>query len=60
MQAARLELDAPVEIREEDGRVVIVPISELEVALDDVLAGMTEDNLQGGAEFGEPVGVETL
>jgi antitoxin MazE len=60
MQAARLELDAPVEIREEDGGVVIVPISEPEVALDDVLAGMTEDNLHGGAEIGEPIGQETL
>jgi antitoxin MazE len=60
MQAARLELDAPVEIREEDGRIVIVPIREAEVALDDLLAGITEDNLHGETEFGDLVGDETL
>jgi antitoxin MazE len=60
MQAARLELDAPVEIREEDGRIVIVPIREPEVVLDDLLAGITEDNLHGEVEFGDPVGNETL
>jgi antitoxin MazE len=60
MQAARLGFDAPVEIREENGRIVIVPIREAEVALEDLLAGITADNLHGEAEFGESVGDETL
>jgi antitoxin MazE len=60
MQAARLELDAPVEIREEDGRIVIVPIREPEIALADLLAGVDDDNLHGKVEFGGPVGSETL
>ena len=29
MQAARLDLDAAVDVREEDGRIVIDPIREL-------------------------------
>ena len=60
MRAARLELDAPVEIREEDGRIVIVPIREPEVALADLLAGISEDNLHREVGFEELAGDETL
>ena len=47
MEAARLELDAAVEVREEDGRVVIEPVREAELVLADLLAGMAENNLHG-------------
>jgi antitoxin MazE len=60
LQAAHLELDAPVDIREEDGRIVIVPIREPDVALADLLAGITDGNLHAAADFGEIVGDETL
>ena len=60
LQAARLELDAPVDIREEDGRIVIAAIREPEVVLADLLAGITDDNLHAAADFGEPVGDEAL
>lgn len=58
LQAARLELDAPVDIREEDGHIVIAPTREPEIASADLLAGITGDNLHAAAEFGEPVGDE--
>ena len=60
LQAARLELDAPVDIREEGGRIVIVPIREPEVALTDLLADITDHNLHAAADVGEPVGDEAL
>lgn len=46
MQAARLELDAPVEIREENGRVVIVPIRDRKIDLEQLLDGITDDNVR--------------
>ena len=60
LQAAHLELDALVDISEEDGRIVIAPIREPEHALADLLAGITDDNLHAAADSGEPVGDEAL
>lgn len=60
MQAARLDLDMPVDVREEDGRIVIAPVREPEVALADLIAGITADNVHGEAEFGGPTGDEAL
>lgn len=60
MRAARLELDAPVEVREEDGRVVIEPVRDAEVALADLLAGITEDNVHGAVDTGPARGDEAL
>ena len=50
MRAARLEPDAPVELREEDGRVVIEPVRESEVALADLRAGVTGENRHEGVD----------
>ena len=60
MQAARLELDAPVEVREEDGRVVIEPVRDMEVALADLLAGITDENRYESVDAGPPVGDEAF
>ena len=60
MQAARLELDAPVEVREEDGRVVIEPVRDAEVSLADLLAGITDENRHESVDAGPPVGDEAL
>lgn len=60
MQAARLELDAPVEVREEDGRVVIEPVRDAEIALADLLAGITDENRHESVDTGVPVGDEAL
>lgn len=60
MQAARLELGGAVEIREEDGRVVIEPVRETDVALADLLAGITEENLHGEIDAGPPQGDEAF
>lgn len=60
MAAARLELDASVDVREEDGRIVIEPVRELEFDLERLLAGVTPDNLHSETDFGAPVGKEAF
>jgi antitoxin MazE len=59
MEAARLSLDAPVDVREERGRIIIEPIrSEYDLA--GMLAGITPENLHSEMDFGIPVGKEIL
>jgi antitoxin MazE len=59
MEAARLSLDAPVDVREERGRIIIEPIrSEYDLA--GMLAGITPENLHSEIDFGTPVGKEIL
>lgn len=60
MAAARLELDASVDVREEDGRIVIEPVRDAEYDLDRLLAGVTADNLHSEADFGAPAGKEAF
>jgi len=58
MAAARLRLDQPVEIREEQGRVVIEPIRSAEYDLAELVAGITGKNRHEPVKMGAPVGKE--
>jgi antitoxin MazE len=60
MQAARLELDETVDVREESGRIVIEPTRRKEYELAELLRGITRENLHKEANFGGPVGKEAL
>lgn len=60
MEAAHLELDAPVDVREEGGRIVIEPVRQPEYQLDELLAGITPENIHDEADFGMPVGKEAF
>lgn len=60
MEAARLHLDQAVDVREEGGRIVIEPIRPADYDLEQLLAGITRENLHAETDFGEPVGKETL
>jgi antitoxin MazE len=60
MQAARITLDEVVDVREQDGQIVIEAIRLGKVELAQLLAGITPENLHGGADFGDPVGKESL
>ncbi len=60
MQAARLRVDEAVEVREQDGHIVIEPIRLDKVDLAQLLAGITPQNLHEGVEFGDPMGRELL
>ena len=60
MEAAHLDLDAPVDVREEGGRIVIEPIRSNEYDLARLLAGITPENLHTEVDFGVSVGKELL
>jgi len=58
MAAAALRIDQAVEVREENGRIVIEPVHDQAYDLDDLLTGMTPDTFHEDTDFGEPVGKE--
>jgi antitoxin MazE len=58
LDAVHLDLDAPVDVREEDGKIVIEPIREKNYDLDELLMSITPENLHEPVGFGEPVGEE--
>ena len=57
MQATKLELDEMVDVREEAGRIVIVPVRQV-YELDDLLDGITSKNQHAAVDFGIPSGKE--
>lgn len=59
MEAAHLALDQSVELRVEQGRVVIEPVLPA-YSLDELLAGMTAQNCHVEVDFGAAEGKETL
>lgn len=58
MDAAKLHLDATVDVHVEDGRVVIEPVQADDLA--SLIAGITPENLHEEADFGPAEGEETL
>ena len=60
MQAAHLDLDEAVDVREESGRIVIEPAQRKEYDLAELVKRITRDNLHDEADFGRPVGKEAL
>lgn len=59
MEAAHLSLEQVVEVRAENGRIVIEPAAPA-YQLDDLLAGITAENLHGEQDFGLSEGKEWL
>jgi antitoxin MazE len=60
MQAAHLDLDEAVDVREESGRIVIEPAQRKEYDLTELVNRITPENLHDEADFGKPVGKEAL
>jgi antitoxin MazE len=60
MQAARLELDQAVDVREENGRIVVEPIRPVEYDLATLVAGITDENRHEEVDFGRPVDSEKV
>lgn len=58
MAAAHVALDQAVEVREEQGRIVIIPVRRKVYKLDELLGGITGKNLHVPVETGEPIGKE--
>jgi len=60
MQAAHLEVDEVVDVREESGRIVIEPARRKEYDLAALVKGINRKNLHSEVDFGRPVGKETF
>ena len=58
MAAASLRIDQEVDVREDDGRIVIEPVAAPVYDLDALLADMTPETFPDEADFGRPVGQE--
>ncbi len=58
MEAAHLDLDDPVRVHEEQGRIVIEPVRPKTYDLDTLIEGITPKNQHSPADFGEPMGHE--
>jgi antitoxin MazE len=58
LQAVHLDLDEPVDVREESGRIVIEPLRRKEYDLAELVKGITRKNLHVEVAFGGPVGKE--
>ena len=61
MKAVSLKLDDTVDVREENGRIVIEPVRNAkEYDLVQLLAGITPENLHTEVDFGPAVGKEAF
>lgn len=58
-QEIGLDRDMPVNVSLEDGKLVIAPIPEPRIALERLLAQVTEDNIHREVDTGHAVGRET-
>ncbi len=58
MAAAELRLDQAVDVREEDGRIIIEPIRAPTHDLDRMLDQMSPETFHDEVDFGPPVGRE--
>lgn len=58
MAAAALRIDQEVDVREDDGRIVIEPVTAPSYDLDALLATMTPETFPDDVDFGQPVGQE--
>ena len=56
---ANLRQDELVDISIDKEKIIITPIDEKEYSLDELLEGVSEDNLHGEFDTGTPVGKET-
>ncbi len=58
LDAARLNVDEDVDVREEKGRIVIEPLRRKSFRLEDLVNGINRNNLPGLVDFGPPAGRE--
>ena len=58
LEAAHVHLDQPVDVREEEGRIVIEPLRPPNYDLTSLVAGITDENRHEPIEADPPVGQE--
>ena len=59
LQAAHVEIDQEVDVREEGGSIVLTPVRRSRYDLESLVDAITDDNLHGEISTGEAVGRET-
>jgi antitoxin MazE len=55
-----LQLDQPVNVRTENGRVIIEPLQQSDIDLLSLVTMITPDNMHNEVDFGAPQGKELL
>ena len=60
MKAAAFDVEQRVTIKASKGRIVIEPADKFDFSLDDLVAGITRENVHDAVEFGTPRGKEAL
>ena len=58
LAAAGLRTDDPIDIREENGRIVIEKVVPQAITLEWLLEGISPENIHPEVDFGPPVGKE--
>ncbi len=58
LDAARVRLDQPVDVREEGGRIVIETVRPARYDVESLVAGITDDNRHEAIDMGGAVGRE--
>ena len=59
LEAVSLKIDQAVDVREEDGRIIIEPVRTVSLKLEDLVSGITEENRHDEIDFGSSVGGES-
>ncbi len=60
MKAAAFDVEQRVTIKASKGRIVIEPADKFDFSLDDLVAGITRENVHDAVDFGTPRGKEAL
>jgi antitoxin MazE len=60
VEQTQIHDDSVVDLSLEGGSIVVRPIIRKRRSLDELLAGITDDNLHAEIDFGPPVGKELL
>ncbi|MDA0910349.1 MAG: AbrB/MazE/SpoVT family DNA-binding domain-containing protein [Proteobacteria bacterium] len=58
MKSISIDVDSEVNITEDKGRIIIEPVKKQKYMLSDLLAGITEENMQSEIDFGREIGNE--
>ncbi|MBC9208954.1 AbrB/MazE/SpoVT family DNA-binding domain-containing protein [Roseomonas aerophila] len=58
LEAARVQLDQPVDVREEQGRIVIEALRPEQYDIEDLVAQITDENRHVAVDMGPAVGKE--